>query len=161
MQKRVVLFCAALLLIVGIGVTSAVFAADNPMAGTWKLNISKSKFDPGPAPKSTTVTIKIENNTEIYMAEGMDAAGNATHSSFTAKLDGTDAPVTGIPYADMVSLNLMSPNHLVATLKKDGKVMMTVHVVVAADGKSRTVTYSGKNDKGQDVKDKLVYDKQM
>ena len=33
--------------------------------------------------------------------------------------------------------------------------MMTVHVVVAADGKSRTVSYSGTNEKGQTVKDKL------
>jgi hypothetical protein len=55
----------------------------------------------------------------------------------------------------------MSPLHSVAKLSKGGKLMMTVHVVVAADGKSRTVTYSGTNDKGQTVKDKLVYDKQM
>jgi hypothetical protein len=161
MQKRVVVFCASLLLLAGIGVTSAVRAADNPIAGTWKLNLEKSKYDPGPAPKSLTATIKIDNKTETYSSETVTSTGETTHTSFTAKLDGTEAPVTGIPYADMISVKQISPLHSVAKLSKAGKLMMTVHVVVAADGKSRTVSYSGTNDKGQTVKDKLVYDKQM
>ncbi len=83
------------------------------------------------------------------------------HGSFTAKLDGTEAPVSGIPYADMISVKMISPNRTTAKLSKGGKLMMTVHVVVAADGKARTVSYSGTNEKGQTVKDNLVYDKQM
>ena len=31
--------------------------ADDMFVGTWKLNVEKSKFSPGPAPKSSTVTI--------------------------------------------------------------------------------------------------------
>lgn len=161
MQKRVVIFCASLLLLAGVAVTSAVRAADNPNAGTWKLNLEKSKYNPGPAPKSATATIKIENDTETYSSETVTAAGETVHGSFTAKLDGTEAPVTGIPYADMISVKRMSPTHTVAKLSKGGKLMMTVHVVVAADGKSRTVTYSGTNEKGQAVKDSLFYDKEM
>jgi hypothetical protein len=161
MQKRVVVFCASLLLLAGIAVTSAVRAADNPSAGTWKLNLEKSKYDPGPAPKSVTATIKIENNTEAYTSDTVTSTDAAVHASFTAKLDGTEAPVTGIPYADMISVKMISPNHSTAKLSKGGKLMMTVHVVVAADGKSRTVTYAGTNEKGQTVKDSLVYDKQM
>jgi hypothetical protein len=149
----------ALLLLIGTAVTSAR-AADDPAAGTWKINLAKSKYSPGPAPKSTTVTIKIENNTEIYEAEGVDASGKATHGSFSAKLDGTDAPVSGISYADTVSIKRGSPTHFVATLKKGGAVTMTVHVVIAADGKSRTATYSGKNDKGEAEHDVVFYDKQ-
>ena len=30
----------------------------NPMIGTWKLNPAKSKFTPGPGPKSLTVKIE-------------------------------------------------------------------------------------------------------
>ncbi len=161
MQKRVVVFCASLLLLAGVAITSAVRAADNPSAGTWKLNLEKSKYDPGPAPKSATAIIKIENNTETYSSETVTSTGETMHGSFTAKLDGTEAPVSGIPYADMISVKQMSPLHTVAKLSKGGKLMMTVHVVVAADGKSRTVSYSGTNEKGQTVKDKLVYDKQM
>jgi hypothetical protein len=150
---------AALFLLIGTAVTSAR-AADDPAAGTWTVNLAKSKYTPGPAPKSTTVTIKIENNTEIYESEGVDASGNAIHGSFTAKLDGTDAPVSGISYADTVSLKRSSPTHFVATLKKGGAVTMTVHVVIAADGKSRTATYTGKNEKGEAEHDVVFYGKQ-
>jgi hypothetical protein len=150
---------AAMFLAIGTAVTSTR-AADDPAAGSWTVNLAKSKYSPGPAPKSTTVTIKIENNTEIYESDGMDASGSAIHGSFTAKLDGTDAPVSGIAYADTVSTKRSSPTHFVAILKKGGAVMMTVHVVIAADGKSRTVTYSGKNEKGQAEHDVVFYDKQ-
>jgi hypothetical protein len=159
MRIRRATFLVGLFLLIGTAVTSAL-AADDPAAGTWKINLAKSKYSPGPAPQSTTVTIKIENNTEIYDSEGVDASGNPTHGSFSAKLDGTDAPVSGIPYADTVSTKRSSPTHFVALLKKGGAVMMTVHIVVAADGKSRTVTYSGKNEKGEAEHDVVFYDKQ-
>jgi hypothetical protein len=161
MRNRVVVYFAGLLLLAGIGIASAARAADDPSSGTWKLNVAKSKYSPGPGPKSSTVTIKIENGTETYSAENVDAAGNSTQGAFTAKLDGTDAPVSGIPYADTVSIKRMSSHHLVATLKKGGTVMMTVHVVIAADGMSRRLTYDGKNAEGKAEHDVLVFDKQM
>jgi hypothetical protein len=33
-----------------------VLAQGEPFAGTWKLDVAKSKYDPGPAPKSQTRT---------------------------------------------------------------------------------------------------------
>ena len=160
MRIRGVARLGVLLLLVGIAATWSVRAADDPSNGTWKLNIQKSKFDPGPAPKSSTVTVKIENGTETYAGETTDAAGKTTKMSFTAKLDGTDSPVTGNPLGDTISIKHPSPNKLVATMKKGGKETVTVHVVVAADGKSRTATYSGKNADGKVVHDVMVYDKQ-
>ena len=160
MRMKVVASFAALLLLVGIAATSSVRAADDPNNGTWKINLEKSKYNPGPAPKSGTITIKIENGTETYSAEGVDASGNPTKTAFTAKTDGTDAPATGNPYGDTISVKHPSPKHLIVTLKKDGKVTVTVHVVVSADGKSRTATYSGKSADGKVVKDVVVYDKQ-
>ena len=32
-------------------------AQTDPSVGTWVLNVAKSKYDPGPPPKSSTVTI--------------------------------------------------------------------------------------------------------
>jgi hypothetical protein len=162
MRTKVVLCLAAVLMLVGVAVTSSVArAADDPISGTWKVNLAKSKYDPGPAPKSLTATITVENDTENFMSEGVDAAGSATHSMFTAKIGGPDAPVTGIPYADTVSVKRVTPTHVVVTMKKGGKVTMTVHVVVAADGKSRRVTYSGTNQDGKAVHDVVVYDRVM
>jgi hypothetical protein len=159
MQFRKLMFLSAVLLLAGIAVTSAR-AADDPAAGTWKVNLAKSKYDPGPAPKSSTVTVKIENDTETYELEGVDASGNAVHGSFTAKFDGTDSPVSGNPNGDTIALKRISPTRIVATLKKGGAVTETVHVVVAADGKSRTATYTGKDAQGKKVHDVVFYDKQ-
>jgi hypothetical protein len=46
------------------------------------------------------------------------------------------------------------------TVKKDGKVTVTGRIVVAADGKTRTVMTSGTNSKGAKVTNTAVYDKQ-
>ena len=35
---------------------AAVLIAAEPFAGTWKLNTAKSKYTPGPPPKSATIT---------------------------------------------------------------------------------------------------------
>ena len=159
MRIRGFLFLTAVLLLTGIAVT-ATRAADDPANGTWKINLAKSKYNPGPAPQSATVTIHIENSTETYGADTVDAGGNSSHASFTAKLDGTDSPVTGNPDGDTIAIKRISPNHLEAKIKKGGVVVQTVHVVVAEDGKSRTVTYNGKNAKGEKIHNVVVYDKQ-
>jgi hypothetical protein len=159
MRIRGFLFLTAALLLAGIAVTAAR-AADDPAVGAWKINLAKSTYSPGPAPQSGTTTITIDKDTETFVADGVDASGNATHSTFTAKLDGTDAPVTGNPNGDTISVKRHSPTHFVVHIKKGGAVTMTVHVVVSADGKSRTATYEGKSPKGEKEHDVIFYDKQ-
>ncbi|MGB8543623.1 MAG: hypothetical protein WCD49_18490 [Candidatus Acidiferrales bacterium] len=160
MRIRVVSCLGTLLLLLGMSAATSVRAADDPNNGTWKINLEKSQFNPGPGPKSQTVTITIENGTETYSAEGEDATGKPSKTSFTAKTDGTDTPTTGNPYGDTIAIKHPSPHRLIATIKKDGKVTMTVHVVVSADGKTRTSTYSGKTADGKEIHDVVVYDKQ-
>jgi hypothetical protein len=47
-----------ILLALAITVTLQPQAAKvDPAVGTWKLNVAKSKFKPGPGPQSITVTI--------------------------------------------------------------------------------------------------------
>jgi len=47
----------ALVLMSVLALTAVVIAADNNV-GTWKLNLAKSTYSPGPAPKSQTLTIE-------------------------------------------------------------------------------------------------------
>jgi hypothetical protein len=46
------------------------------------------------------------------------------------------------------------------TVKKGGKPTVTGRIVVAADGKSRTVSTTGTDAKGKAVNNVAVYDKQ-
>ena len=77
-----------------------------------------------------------------------------------AQLDGTDATLTGTPMGDAISIKHPSPNKLVGSIKQGGKVLITVHVTVSADGKTRTVTETGKTPDGKPVHSVMVYDKQ-
>jgi len=127
--------------------------------GKWKLNESKSKIDPA-MQKKTMIIYEAEGvNVKITM-DGVDAAGKATHNEWIGKFDGKDYPVTGDPTSDMRSYTKVDDHTLHAIAKKEGKTTTDVHIVVAADGKSRTVTSTGTDSKGKKITSVFVYDKQ-
>ena len=74
--------------------TSPLMAQTNPFIGTWKLNVAKSKFEPGPAPKSQTRKVVTEGEGAKYSFEGISPDGTAFSYSFTVNYDGKDSPVT-------------------------------------------------------------------
>jgi hypothetical protein len=139
-------------------VGAAVFAADLNM-GTWKLNEAKSKLGAG-SPKNNTVLYEAAGDNVKVTVDGTDADGKPVHHEWTGKFDGKDYPVKGDPTSDMRSYTRENDRTMTLTAKKDGKVTLSGKVVVAADGKSRTVTTTGTNAKGQKVSSTAVYDKQ-
>lgn len=156
--NRFAAFTTALLLVALVLAVTAV-AADQH-SGTWKLNLDKSKYSPGPAPKSTTVKVEADEKGIKINAEGSNADGSAIHIQYDAKFDGKDYPVTGLPYGDTVSVKRTDANTIESTLKKGGQVVMTVTSTVSKDGKTRTSTFKGKDAEGHDVNNVVVYDKQ-
>ena len=154
MNRRTMLLAVAVSL---VGVTAG-FAAD-PNMGTWKLNEAKSKFTPG-APKNRTVVYEAAGDNVKVTVDGVDNKGTPLHSEWTGKIDGKDYAVTGNPNADMRSYKRVNDQTLTFTEKKAGKVTTTGRVVVAADGKSRTVTTTGTDPQGQKFNTTAVYDKQ-
>jgi hypothetical protein len=159
-MKRV-LTVVAVALLAAVGATS-LHAQSNPVVGTWKLNLEKSKFDPGPAPKSLTRKIEAQGDGLKYTFEGVGADGKALAYGFTVKFDGKDYPITGsMPAgADSISAKKIDANNYEATLKKGGKVIGTSKVSVSTDGKVATVDASGTNAAGAKTHDVQVYDKQ-
>ena len=134
------------------------FASDANM-GTWELNESKSKFAPG-APKNHTVVYEAAGDNVKVTVDGTGSDGKPTHNEWTGKFDGKDYPVTGDPTSDMRSYKRVDDRTLELTSKKDGKVTVTGRIVVAKDGKIRTVTTSGTDAMGMKVENTAVYDKQ-
>lgn len=146
------------LLVVCIGVTLC-FAAADPNLGTWKLNDANSKIAPG-SPKNSTVVYEAAGDKIKGTIDGVDGQGKPVHSEWTGKFDGKDYPVTGDPSSDTRAIKKIDDHNYEVTAKKDGKVTLTGHVVLSADGKSRTVTINGTNAEGKKVTSTSVYDKQ-
>jgi hypothetical protein len=139
-------------------VGAAVAIAANPQIGTWKLNESKSKL-PGVAKNNLVVYTEAGDNVKVAI-DGVDADGKTYHSEWVGKLDGQDYPVTGDLQTDARSYKVVSATTLAFETKKGGKTILIGTVVVSADGKSRTVTASGTNAKGEKITQTSVYDKQ-
>jgi hypothetical protein len=135
------------------------FAANEAMMGTWKLNEGKSKFAAG-AVKNNTVTYEAAGDSIKVTIDGTAPDGTPLHSEWTGKFDGKDYPSTGNPNEDMRSAKQVNDRTLDVTSKKGGKVVLTAHVVMSADGKTRTVTTHATDAKGKKITSTAVYDKQ-
>lgn len=154
---------ATTLLLVALALNVSSGAAQSGMAdrqsGTWKMDPAKSKYSPGPAPKSVTLKIVSDADNIKLTSDGIDAAGNPTHVEFTAKYDGKDYPITGVPNGDTIAVSRIDENTVESSVKKGGEVVMTVRSVVSKDGKTRTQTFRGKDAQGKEVNNVVVYRK--
>ena len=106
-------------------------AGSNAISGSWRMVKIENLSD-----NATTWTYKV-NGDELTMT-------TLTGQSYTAKLDGTEAPYKGDPGTTSVSVKQMGKNTIEETDKRDGKVISVARITVAADGKSMTIAWTDK-----------------
>src|SRR3979411_289524 len=94
---------ASVVAVMVLAIAGIALAQSDPAVGAWKLNTAKSRYDPGPVPKSNTITITAVANGIKVMAKGESAAGQPTGIDYTTTYDGKDSPVKGAPAYDTVS----------------------------------------------------------
>lgn len=138
-------------------------AQNNPVIGTWKLNLAKSKYSPGPLPKSLTTKNELAGNGIKNTAEGIAGDGSRIAYSYPVNYDGKDYPITGVGYpngADSVAFKQIDANTIDGTMKKAGKVVQTTRTVYSKDGKLRTVNSKGTSESGQPTNNLGVFDRQ-
>lgn len=153
----------AMLLLAVLGLASLLWAAD-PIIGTWKLNLAKSRFAPTPAGQAA-----IKEWTEVYQEL------NAGQIEFTPTIILSDGSTTsnkwtwprqgGVvkcqpPLPEEMSYieTVIEPGNWYVTVMRDGKQVGMIHKVISKDGKTMTQTT-----KSTDAQGKLyenVYDKQ-
>jgi hypothetical protein len=145
---------------------TAVFGAENPFLGTWKLNTAKSESNPTPLPKSMTVKFEAEGNKVRRTATGIDAEGKPIMQGgpkgSSIEWDGKDHAVEGPPGAPQMSVAVKRIDDYTnaVTIKQGGKVITTVRSVVSKDGKTMTNTLDGVDEKGRKVHGVEVLEKQ-
>jgi hypothetical protein len=142
-----------------VALAAATVAQTDPGLGTWKLNVAKSKFSPGPAPKALSVTFSAAGQGVKAVIDGAGPDGSKVHWEYTANFDGKPYPVTGNPDGDMVIAKRINPNTVETAYTLKGKPTTTNTRVVSADGKTLTVTSKGTNAQGQTVNNLQVFEK--
>ena len=137
-------------------------AQTDPFVGTWKLNVSKSRFAPGQEKKSETRMVVTGPTGMKVSVDRVNKDGTTQEYEYTANLDGKSYPIVGQgPYgADSIATNLSTPNTIQSTLKKDGKLVATSTAVVSSDGKMLTISTTGTDANGKQFTNRSVYDKQ-
>ena len=158
MRKRLLLVSLAACCAVALS-SSVALAADNWL-GTWNVDLAKSSYSPGPAPKSFTLKFEAMPGGIKFTGDGVGADGKPSRSTFLSKFDGKDVPYEGVPDAETASPMKIDDNSYSNTWKKGGKATITAKVVVSADGKTMTITQTGMNAKGEPVNNVIVYNKQ-
>ncbi len=76
---------------------SANAQAPDPLVGTWHLDVAKSTYKPGPAPKSATVVITAAGKGLKIAIDAVGGDGKPMKWSYANDRDGKDTPVTGNP----------------------------------------------------------------
>lgn len=137
----------------------AGLAQTDSFVGTWKLNVAKSKYSPGPPPKSQTVTYQAAGQGIKVTATGTDAQGKPITIQYTANYDGKDYPVTGNPDWDATALKRIDAYTVEFTRKKAAKVVQTGTNVVSKDGKTRTISTKGIDARGEKINNVIIYEK--
>jgi len=150
-----------LLLLSALGLAGALYAADS-FSGTWKLNPAKSKYESGPAPKETTVTVTEGNGITDVTVAGTDGNGKLIATHMTHPTDGGPVKfVEGGPTdGSTESVKQLNANTRDITIMQGGKVVSTEHITVSADGKTMRIVAKGTSQGGKPFTDVEVYEKQ-
>jgi hypothetical protein len=153
------LFVGAILAI-GTSAVAADSPASDPAIGTWKLNLEKSKFSPGPAPQSQTRSY-VESAQGVNLTVKTTAAdGKESTLTLTFKDDGKPYAVTGIADFDAVTVKRTGAGTTSSTQTKAGVTVGNAERSVSKDGKTLTFAQKGTHANGVAYDDVSVYDRQ-
>ena len=147
------------LMLVATATVITLMAAD-PIVGTWKLNLAKSKYNPGPAPKSSTFTYTLDGDWMVSKNETVSAEGKSMSATNRFKLDGKEYPYqTPTGDSGTIVMKTIDANTRESNIKA-GKQATTVRTAISKDGKTFTRTSKGTDGQGRQVNNVLVFERQ-
>jgi len=131
-----------------------------PWFGTWKLNLEKSTYNPGPAPfRRGTCTIELWEDGSTGLKDGVKvtydlvrARGGITHFEWVGRFDGRDYGLQGVEdYAVTVAYRRIDERTFQVVQKADGGAVVAATLTISLDGRTLTMISSGST---------VLYDKQ-
>jgi hypothetical protein len=144
----------------GFAAVALAAGQPDPVIGKWTLNVAKSKFTPGPAPKSQTRTYADSAQGTVMKFTGVSASGSTVSGGSTYKYDGKDYLVTGSPDYDTLAPKRLNGSTVRIDLKKGGKMVGTTIRTLSGHDKVLTLSSKGKDSKGGTFDNVMVFDRQ-
>jgi hypothetical protein len=129
--------------------------------GTWMLNLAQSSYDPANlAPKSQTTKITAAGDMLTAITDGVDADGKKIHTEITYKFDGKEYEYKGAPDANSTRVyTRVDDHHYSYATKVKGLITTTSRVAVTMDGKTRTITTTGRDAGGRVIRNFSVWNR--
>jgi hypothetical protein len=157
-------FVLAALLTISLAGTAAAQSKDDPSIGTWKLNVAKSKFTPGPPIQGDTRSYEVNDSGWLFVTtETIQPDGTRTGVRFAAKFDGQAYPQIG-RFAPTVTLITYEPvdRRTLKYTQRDtsGTIVSTNTRTVSADGKTMLIEQRTTNASGQPVVNIELFERQ-
>lgn len=134
--------------------------ADDPVLGTWRLNVERSTFTPGPGWRSQTRTYRATLQGVSVSWEGVDAGGERMQVNYTYAYDGRDYPMVGSASYDTLNAVRIDARTVRSEEKRDGVIVGVAVRTVSPDGRVLTITDEGTNRRGRAFSQTLVFDRQ-
>lgn len=152
--------CKTLVIATATAVCAMLAASStDPILGTWKLNLARSRFNPGPAPRSQ-IRIYVDTPTGVEVTiHSVGPDGRSSTIEFPDRYDGKDYPMKGSDVADALALVRVNDYLAQATMKHAGKVVATAQRRITDEGKTLIISFR-QPDSEHPVDNELVYDKQ-
>ena len=150
-------------LLIGLFATASKAGAVDNSLGTWKLNVKKSTYAPGPLPYRSLIMVRelAEGGVKTTItAEGID--GTRMKISYTGKYDGipVSVPGTGFP-SDTISMKQLDANTFASERQKPGgKYHTQGRFFVSNGGRTMTNILHGTDADGRAMTATVVYERQ-
>src|SRR5207237_1033476 len=137
-------------------------AQNQLFVGTWKVDVAKSRYQPGPGPRSETLRFEPVGEGFKVSLDGVNVQGRY-HSEGTGKFDGIDVPVLATPARPAsftYAFSRIDDHTWDIVIKVDGERRILVHNVVSDDGKKMRGVSTAVNSQGQITSQDVIYEKQ-
>lgn len=155
-MKRATLVAGLLVFIV----PQFALAQNQPFVGTWKVDVAKSRYEPGAAPKSEILRFEPVGEGFKLSLDGVNQQG-PYHSEASGKFDGIDVPVVATPArqaAFTYAFSRIDDRTWEIVIKVNSQRRLMVRNVVSEDGKTMRGVSTVVN--GGHINQVVLYEKQ-
>jgi hypothetical protein len=160
-MRRLLLVMAIALIGYFLTATRSAAQTGDAWIGTWTLNVTQSSYDPpNLAPKSQTTKIAASGDTLTAITDGTDADGKKIHTEISYKFDGKEYEYKGAPDANSTRVyTRVDDHHYTYATKVNTLITTTSRVAITMDGKTRTITTTGRDAQGRIIRNFSVWNR--